>query len=262
MAAFETKAANWRRNVRHWSIRAKVSEKTQVVLAGGTDNPLKDVTYSGTLRLLWCNPDVRSSKMAGDLLRTFGLRRPRRLIYQKDALLAATFVPGGSNNSLRCEGDGQLLCWKANARYHPRHQYLRSRHRTILSNRATGFASFSPDGRWLLVSSNAHRLPTDRAPHRCASTGAPPTPSTGREPCKVRSGDGRCRIKHASHGRDLRSAAKVPCLPVNQSDRLSLMCAAQTRPNGLFQVEALRELVDRSGDLRTRKSWRLPSPHP
>ena len=40
----------------------------------------------------------------------FGVRRPRRsVIYQKDALLAATFVPGGSNNEIfAVAGDGQL----------------------------------------------------------------------------------------------------------------------------------------------------------
>ena len=32
--------------------------------------------------------------------------------YQKDALLAATFAPGGSNNEIfAAAGDGQLLFW-------------------------------------------------------------------------------------------------------------------------------------------------------
>ena len=91
-------------------------EKAKSVLADGTDNPIKDVTALRNLALaLNCNPrDTEAARLASNLLLQHVWCPPAApaVIYQKDALLAATFVPGGSNNEIfAVGGDGQLLFW-------------------------------------------------------------------------------------------------------------------------------------------------------
>ena len=93
-------------------------------MANGTDNPIKDVTALRNLALaLNCNPqDTEAARLARNLLLQHVWCPPAApdVRYQKDALLAATFAPGGSNNEIfAVAGDGQLLFWNGDAHCHP-----------------------------------------------------------------------------------------------------------------------------------------------
>ena len=73
--------------------------------------------------------------------------------YEQDALLAATFVPGGSNNEIfAVGGDGQLLFWNGERSLSPtRSLFEKPKPANPQQIVQPGFASFSPDGRWLLI---------------------------------------------------------------------------------------------------------------
>ena len=230
-------------------------ENAKSVLASGTDNPLKDITALRSLALaLNCNPrDTEAARLASDLLLQHVWCPPAApaVIYQKDALLAASFAPGGSNNEIfAVGGDGQLLSWKG--------ERLLSSKLSLFEKPPPpnpqqivqpGFASFSPDGRWLLI------IPTTLA------SAAEAENATGRELCKVqvwrRSMQNRT---YESTGEDLDiqrlRGSRFNFAWSNESDRLVIVNARGTNEAecAFFQVEGtFRELVDRSKRLSEMK---------
>ena len=73
--------------------------------------------------------------------------------YRQDTLLAATFAPGGSNNEIfAVAGDGQLLFWNGGRATVARRPIVISEAETgnLQHIVQPGFASFSPDGQWLV----------------------------------------------------------------------------------------------------------------
>src|SRR4029079_6074541 len=168
-------------------------EKANKDLVDGT-NPIKEVAALRNLALaLNCNPrDSEAARMASNLLLQHVWCPPAApaVIYQNDVLLAATFVPGGSNNEVfAVGGDGQLLFWDG-GRLMSSTQALFEKPQPADSQQIVqpGFASFSPDGRWLLVISPtlASAADGDNAAQGPSPSGAPPARgSGGHEVCKI-----------------------------------------------------------------------------
>src|SRR5262249_7911474 len=134
------------------------TENAKSILASGTDNPLKNVSALRYLALaLESNPgDTEAARLASDLLLQNVWCPPAApaVIYQKDALLAATFAPGGSNNEIfAVAGDGQLLFWNGGRSMSltPNPLFVKPKPANPQQIVQPGFASFSPDGQWLLV---------------------------------------------------------------------------------------------------------------
>ncbi len=153
-------------------------ERAKSVLANGTDNSIREVTALMNLALdLNSNRlDVEAASMAGNLLLQHVWCPPAApaVVYQKDALLAATFVPGGSNNEIFAVGaDGQLLLWNGERSMSPTPQSLFEKPKPVNPQQIVqpGFASFSPDGRWLLIIPPTLASVADR---ESAVQGAPP----------------------------------------------------------------------------------------
>ena len=240
-------------------------------MANGTDDPIKDVTALRNLALaLNCNPrDTEAARMARDLLlqRVWCPPAAPAVRYRKDALLAATFAPGGSNNEIfAVGGDGQLLFWNGGRSMSPTPQSLFEKPKPANPQQIVqpGFASFSPDGRWLLI------IPptlASAAEGESAVQGAPPQGamsapgSDATSYAKFRSGDGRCRIGRTSPtGEDLEiqrlRGSRINFAWSNESDRLVIVNARGTNEAecAFFQVEGtFRELVDRSRRLNDMK---------
>jgi hypothetical protein len=110
------------------------------------------------------------------------------VIYQKDALLAATFVPGGSNNEVFVVGgDGQLLYWKGERSLSPKGSVFEKptpdNPQQIVQ---PGFASFSPDGRWLLI------IPPTLASAADGASAVQGSPSPGALPARASAGHELC----------------------------------------------------------------------
>jgi hypothetical protein len=120
--------------------------------------------------------------------------------YLEDALLAATFAPGGGNNEIfAAAGNGQLLQvdWKKRALL-PVKTYGKQGHddgslfkkpepndQQVVQS---GFASFSPNGQWLLTvrPTLASAAVTKRAAEESSQGGAAPAnASSGHEPCTL-----------------------------------------------------------------------------
>jgi Novel STAND NTPase 1 len=156
-------------------------------------NSIKNVTALRNLSLaLNCNPkDTEAAKLARDLLVQRIWCPPTagaEALYRQDALLAATFASGGSNNEIfAVAGNGQLLRWKGNELSPVRSLFEKPKpnDQQVVQ---PGFASFSPDGQWLLI------IPPTLASAAIAETAvqgapqprAPPADaSRGYEPCKV-----------------------------------------------------------------------------
>jgi hypothetical protein len=131
-------------------------EKAKADLVDET-NPIKDITALRNLALaLKSNPqDTEAAGLARNLLlqRVWCPPAAPDVRYRQDALLAATFAPGGSKNDVfALAGDGQLQFWNGDAREplfvrclfdkpEPDDQHVVQ----------AGSASFSPDGQWLLI---------------------------------------------------------------------------------------------------------------
>ncbi|MGC1323902.1 MAG: hypothetical protein WA849_17105 [Candidatus Udaeobacter sp.] len=246
-------------------------ENAKSVLANETDDPLKDVTALRNLSLaLNCNPlDTEAAKMARDLLlkRVWCPPAAPAVVYRQDALLAATFLPGGSNNEIfAVGGDGHLLFWNGGRSMPPTPQSLFEKPTPANPQQIvqSGFASFSPDGRWLLI------IPptlASAADGESAVQGAPPQgaasarASAGHELCKIQIWRWSMQNRtYESTGEDLEiqrlRGSRINFAWSNESDRLVLVNARGTNEAecAFFQVEGtFRELVDRSGRLTDMK---------
>ena len=169
--------------------------KAKTDLGDGT-NPIKDVTALRNLSVaLNCNRhDTEAAKLARDLLLQHVWCPPvaAEARYREDALLAATFAPGGSNNEIfAVAGNGQLLLWKGGEQAGEPPSVLslfdvpKPNSQQVVQ---PGYASFSPDGQWLLIilprltsgataETAAQNVPQQRA--------LPTQASTAHEPCKL-----------------------------------------------------------------------------
>ena len=245
-------------------------EKANTDLVDET-NPIKDVTALRNLALaLNCNPrDTEAARLASNLLlqRVWCPPAAPAVSYQKDALLAATFVPGGSNNEIfAVGGDGQLLFWNGGRSMSPTAQSLFEKPKPANPQQIVqpGFASFSPDGRWLLI------IPptlASAADGESAVQGAPPQGAlparagAGHEPCKIQIW--RWSMQNRTYeptGEDLEiqrlRGSRFNFAWSNESDRLVLVNVRGTNEAecAFFQVEGtFRELVDRSRRLTDMK---------
>ena len=275
-----------------------LKENAKLVLATGTDNPLKDVIALRSLALaLNCNPgDTEAAGLASNLLLQNVWCSPAApaVIYQKDALLAATFVPGGSHNEIfAVGGDGQLLSWNGGRSMAPT-QSLFEKPKPANPQQIVqpGFASFSPDGIWLLIvqptpapaadgESVLPGAPPQGAPpgraftarsakgtasrHRRGgqlrdSLGKPALASAGTESCKIRVWRWSMQNRtYESTGEDLDiqrlRGSRFNFAWSNESDRLVVINARTNEAEcAFFQVEGtFRELGDRSRRLTDMK---------
>ena len=119
-------------------------------------NPIRNVTALRSLSAaLNLNPqDMEAARLARDLLlqRVWCPPAAPEVRYQGGALLAATFVPEGSNNEIfAAAGDGQLLLWKGRELSPVRSLFEKPKPANRQQIVQPGFASFSPDGHWLLI---------------------------------------------------------------------------------------------------------------
>ena len=246
-------------------------ENAKSVLASGTDNPIKDVTALRNLAAaLNCNSqDTEAAGLASNLLLQHVWCPPAApaVGYQKDALLAATFVPGGNNNEIfAVGGDGQLLFWNGGRSMSPTPPSLFEKPKPANPQQIVqpGFASFSPDGRWLLIipPTLASAADGDSAVQGAPSQGAlPPRASAGHELCKIQIWRWSMENQtYESTGEDLEiqrlRGSRFNFAWSNESDRLVLVNARGTNEAecAFFQVEGtFRELVDRSRRLNDMK---------
>jgi hypothetical protein len=275
-------AALWLVSYRAWQLsKARVEqlvekgrifrEKAKTDLVDET-NPIKDVTALRNLALaLNCNPrDTEAARLASNLLLQHVWCPPAApaVTYQKDALLAATFVPGGSNNEIfAVGGDGHLLSWNGGRSMSPAPQSLFEKPEPANPQQIVqpGFASFSPDGRWLLIipptlasAADGESAVQSGAPQQ----GAPPArASAGHEPCKIQIWRWSMQNRtYEATGEDLEiqrlRGSRINFAWSNESDRLVLVNARGTNEAecAFFQVEGtFREVVDRSKRLNDMK---------
>ena len=147
----------------------------------------------------------------------------------------------------------------------PRNRYLRSRHPANPQQIVQpGFASFSPDGRWLLI------IPPTLASAADGENAVQATPTQGVPPAAAGAGHELCKIQvwrwsmqnrtYESTGEDLEvqrlRGSRINFAWSNESDRLVIVNARGTNEAecAFFQVEGtFRELVDRSKRLTDMK---------
>ncbi|MFL6499738.1 MAG: hypothetical protein ACJ8LL_03355, partial [Candidatus Udaeobacter sp.] len=244
-------------------------EKAKTDLADET-NPIKDVTALRNLALaLTGNPrDTEAAKLASNLLLQHVWCPPAApaVTYQKDALLAATFVPGGSNSEIfAMGGDGQLLFWNGGRSLSPtKLLFEKPKPGNPQQIVQSGFASFSPDGRWLLVipPTLASAADGDSAAQGAPPQGAPPASGIDRhELCKIQIW--RWSMQNRTYeqtGEDLEiqrlRGSRINFAWSNESDRLVIVNARGTNEAecAFFQVGGtFLELVDRSSRLNEMK---------
>ena len=234
-------------------------------------NPIQTVTALRNLSLaLNCNPkDTEAARLARNLLVQRVWCPPTagaEALYRQDALLAATFASGGSNNEIfAVAGNGQLLRWKGNELSPVRSLFEKPKpnDQQVVQ---PGFASFSPDGQWLLI------IPPTLASAAIAETAvqcappprAPPADaSRGYEPCKVQ--NWRWTAQHQTYesaGADLeiprlRGTRTTTFAWSSDSDRVVLTNWRSGRDAEchLFEVgeNKVKELPDRSAQLNGMK---------
>jgi hypothetical protein len=246
------------------------SEKAKADLRDET-NPTRDITALRNLSLaLNLNRnDTEAAKMARDLLlqRVWCPPAAPDVRYRFDALLAATFTPGGTNNEIfAAAGDGQLLFWNGREVSPVRSLFEKPKptERQVVQ---PGFASFSPDGQWLFIipptlasAANAEAA-TQGPPQQVAGGGG--TASGGHERCKLQIW--RWSMQNRTYqpaGEDLeiqrlRGSRLFNVAWSNESDRVVLINARGTNEAecAFFEVEGntFRELVDRSNELNRMK---------
>jgi hypothetical protein len=233
-------------------------------------NPTKDVTALRNLAIaLRYNPkDTKAAARAANLLteQTWCPPAAPEIRYREDALLAATFAPGTNNEIFAAAGNGQLLLWKGDdlslARSWSLFKKPEASDQEVVQ---PGFASFSPDGHWLVIirpslgsAANAEAVLQGTRPQ-----GSPPPDASARhEPCKMQTWRWSVQNQtYESAGADL----DVPRLPgsrlnfawSNESDRLVLINA-----RGSNEVECVffelgengvKELPDKSAQLKQKK---------
>ena len=233
-------------------------------------NPIRDVTALRNLSfaLNLNSEDIDAARLARDLLleRTWCPPAAPEVRYQQAALLAATFVPGGSNNEIfAVGGDGQLLFWNGGGSMSPTAQSLFEKPKPANPQQIVqpGFASFSPDGRWLLIIPPTLLSATygESAMQGAAPQRAPPGPSGGHEPCKIQIWQWSVRNRtYEPTGEDLEiqrlRGSRTNFAWSNESDRLVVINVRGTNEaeSAFFQVErTFRELFDRSTRLTDMK---------
>jgi hypothetical protein len=235
-------------------------ENTKSILSNGTDDPLKDVTALRNLSLaLNLNrQDTEAAKMARDLLlqRVWCPPVAPELRFQQDALLAATFSAGGTNNEVfAAAGNGQLLFWNGRKLSPVQSLFEKPKPANPQQIVQPGFASFSPDGRWLLI------IPPTLA-SAAGGESAVQGASAGHELCRIQIW--RWSIQNRTYeptGEDLEiqrlRGSRINFVWSNESDQLVLVNARGTNEAecAYFEVEGntIRELVDRSKQLTEMK---------
>jgi hypothetical protein len=246
-------------------------ENAKSVLANGTDDPIKEVTALRNLALaLNSNPrDTEAATLASNLLLQNVWCPPAApaVIYRKDALLAATFAPGGSNNEVfAAAGDGQLLFWNGRE-LSPVRSLFKKPKPTDREVVQPGFASFSPDGQWLFIipptlASAANAEAAVQGPPQQVAGGGGGTASGARERCKLQIW--RWSMQNRTYepaGEDLeierlRGSRLFNFAWSNESDRVVLINARQNEVEcALFEVNGntFQELPDRSKELTGMK---------
>ena len=168
-------------------------ENAKAILANGGDDPIKDVTALRDLALaLNLNrDDIEAAKMVRNLLlqRVWCPPAASEVRYRRDTLLAAAFAPGGNNSEIfAAAGDGQLLFWNGRELSTVRSLFEKPKpsEQEVLQ---PGFASFSPDGQWLLIipptlASAANAEAVAQGPAQQIAAGGPRAGS-GHEACKL-----------------------------------------------------------------------------
>jgi hypothetical protein len=236
---------------------------------GDETNPTRDITALRNLAiaLKWNGRDTEAARLARNLLLQHVWCPPAapEVRYQKDALLATTFAPEGSNNEIfAAAGDGQLLSWKGRELSPKRSLFKKPKpsEREVVQ---FGFASFSPDGRWLVI------IPPTLAPAANADAAAQGPPQQGAGGAgPAASGHETCKLQiwrwsppertYESAGEDLQfqrlRGSRITFAWSNESDRLVVINARGTNEAecAFFQVEGtFRELVNRSRQLTENK---------
>ena len=184
------------------------------------------------------NPkDTKAAGMVADLLtgQTWCPPAASEIRYRQDTLLAATFAPRTNNEIFAAAGDGQLLLWKGDELSLVQSWSLFEKPKpTDQQVVQPGFASFSPDGQWLVHYSSDARFGCKArklAVQGTSAQGAPPARPGGRHDTgKCRSGDGRRKIKHTSLRAGIWRFQRLPGSRINfawsnESDRLVLINA-------------------------------------
>jgi WD40 repeat protein len=187
-------------------------------------------------------------------------------LYRQDAFLAATFASGGSNNEIfAVAGNGQLLRWKGNELSPVRSLFEKPapNDQQVVQ---PGFASFSPDGQWLLTirptlasAANAETVAQGAPPPRAPPAGA----RSGYEPCEVQTW--RWTAQHQTYesaGADLeiprlRGTRTTTFAWSSDSDRVVLTNWRSGSDVECHLLEAgengVKELQDRSAQLNRMK---------
>jgi len=243
-------------------------EKAKENLVNDT-NPTRNV---GALRnlssALNLNPrDTEAARLASNLLLQHVWCPPTtpEWRYQRDALLAATFAPGGTNNEIfAAAGDGWLLFWNGRELSPVRSLFEKPKptEREVLQ---PGFASFSPDGKWLFI------IPPTLASAANADTAGQGAPQQRVAPAIGGSGHELCKLQiwrwsmqnrtYEVAGEDLkfqrlRGSLIISFAWARESDRVVLINARLNEAEcAFFEVEGntFRELVDRSNELNRMK---------
>ena len=242
----------------------------EAALANRTDDPIRDVTALRNLALaLNLNrQDVEAAKTARDLLlrRIWCAPAASEVRYRRDTLLAAAFAPGGSNSEVfAATGDGQLLFWNGRE-LSPVLSLFEKPKPSEQEVVQPGFASFSPDGKWLFIIP-----PTLAAAVNAEFTGPGPPQQGPGAGGSARSGEETCKLQiwrwslrkgtYERAGEELefqriRGSRLISFAWSPESDRVVLI---NTRPNEskctFFEVkgDTLEPLPEQSNKLNSMK---------
>jgi conflict system STAND superfamily ATPase len=246
----------------------------KAILASEKSDPIKDITALRNLvqALNLNRQDGEAAAMAAKLLlqRVWCPPAAPEVRYREDALLAATFAPGTNNEIFAAAGDGHLLLWKGDelslARSWSLFKKPEASDQQVVQ---PGFASFSPDGQWLVIippslgsAANAAAVLEGTRPQ-----GTPPTVASGRhEQCKMQSWRWSVRNQtYESAGPDI-DIQRLPGSRINfawsnESDRLVLINARGSNEAEcvFFEMKGntLEPLLDKSNKLNSMKIMAL-----
>jgi hypothetical protein len=172
----------------------RLRETAKAALATGSGEPTIDVAVLRNLAtaLSLNRLDTEAAKMARNLLlqRVWCPPAASEVRYPRDILLAATFAPGGSNSGIFVvAGDGLLLFWNGHELELLSSLFEKPKPAYSQQIVQPAFASFSPDGQWLLI------IPptlASAANAQAAGQGALPQAGPGRA---SGSGHEQCRVQ-------------------------------------------------------------------
>ena len=234
-------------------------------------NPTRNVNALRNLAIALSlnRKDTEAARLARDLLLQ-GIWCPPiapEVRYQKNALLAATFAPGGINNKVfAVAGDGQLLRWDGGRELSPIRSLFDKPKADLQHVVQPGFASFSPDGQWLfivpptLASASNVDGPAQASPQQTTAeegnTGG--RAGSDNEPSKLQMWRWSMRNQtYETAGQPLK-IKRLPGSRINfawspESDRVVVVNVRSTNESecAFFAIEgnAFRELADRSTKL-------------